>query len=317
MSRTMVIDGFNLFMRNFTTINYLNEEGIHIGGLGGFLRSLSFLIKEIKPDDIYIVFDGVGSSINKKNIVPEYKANRERQKLTNKNIFESIEEETEAKVNQITRLIQYLRCLPVKLICLDKIEADDIISYISLKIKSQNYIISSDSDFLQLISDNITIYRPQDKRYYNHNTFVEKFGFLPQNFILYKILVGDQADHIKGIKDLGPKTFLKLFPEVIDNILSLNNIFEIAEEKILTNVIYSRILQDKNILENTYSIMNLHKPLIDDNNVEIINNIIDEDKPLLNTSLFISYFKQDKIGDNLVKNVNFWLYDNFVLNDFN
>ena len=74
--RILIIDGLNLFLRNFAVLNYINPEGTHIGGLGGFLRSLGSLVKQLKPTSIYIVFDGVGSSVNRKNLLPEYKSGR-------------------------------------------------------------------------------------------------------------------------------------------------------------------------------------------------------------------------------------------------
>jgi 5'-3' exonuclease len=58
-SRILIIDGLNLFFRNFAVINLVNESGVHIGGLSGFLRSLGFLIKNIKPTSVYVVFEGV------------------------------------------------------------------------------------------------------------------------------------------------------------------------------------------------------------------------------------------------------------------
>ena len=68
--RVLIIDGLNLFLRNFAVINYVNQDGVHIGGLGGFLRSLSFLISQNTPTSVYIIFDGVGSTVNRKNLLP-------------------------------------------------------------------------------------------------------------------------------------------------------------------------------------------------------------------------------------------------------
>ena len=130
--RILIIDGLNLFLRNFAVLNYVNQDGVHIGGLGGFLRSLGSLVKQIQPTSIYIIFDGIGSTINRKNLVPEYKSNRNLQQI-NKVIFNDTEDENESKSDQIGRLIQYLKCLPVKILSLDKVEADDIIAFLSVE----------------------------------------------------------------------------------------------------------------------------------------------------------------------------------------
>ena len=69
--RVLLIDGLNLFFRNFAMLNMVNPDGIHVGGLGGFLRSLGALIRQIQPTSVYVVFDGAGSSTNRKNLLVE------------------------------------------------------------------------------------------------------------------------------------------------------------------------------------------------------------------------------------------------------
>ena len=56
--RYLLIDGLNLFFRNFAILNMVNSKGMHVGGLGGFLRSLGVLIRQIQPTQVYVVFDG-------------------------------------------------------------------------------------------------------------------------------------------------------------------------------------------------------------------------------------------------------------------
>ena len=72
--RVLLIDGLNLFFRNFAMLNMVNPNGVHIGGLGGFFRSLGALIRQINPTQVYVVFDGAGSANNRKNLIPEYKS---------------------------------------------------------------------------------------------------------------------------------------------------------------------------------------------------------------------------------------------------
>ena len=82
---------------------------------------------------MYVVFDGIGSSINRKNLIPEYKSGRNVNRI-NANIFDHIDDENESKADQIGRLIQYLRCLPIKILSIDKVEADDIIAFLSTEM---------------------------------------------------------------------------------------------------------------------------------------------------------------------------------------
>ena len=64
-SRVLLIDGLNLFFRNFAMLNMVNPDGVHVGGLGGFFRSLGALIRQIQPTEVYVVFDGAGSANNR------------------------------------------------------------------------------------------------------------------------------------------------------------------------------------------------------------------------------------------------------------
>jgi 5'-3' exonuclease len=181
--RYLLIDGLNLFFRNFSAINAVNSNGVHIGGLGGFFRSLGALIRTIQPTQVYMVFDGIGSSNNRKNIIPEYKSNRNVSRITKHELFDNLEEEDDSKIDQIIRIIQYLKTLPVKTVSLSGVEADDIIAYLSGTLPNDPndrvFIVSSDKDYLQLVSEQVIVYRPIEKEFYTESTVKEKFNITP------------------------------------------------------------------------------------------------------------------------------------------
>jgi len=104
--RIILIDALNLFFRNFAVIGVLNSDGTHIGGLGGFLRSLGALIRNLEADQVYVVFDGIGGSNNRKNIIPEYKSGRNNSRITNWEVFDSHEDEENSQIDQIIRIAQ-------------------------------------------------------------------------------------------------------------------------------------------------------------------------------------------------------------------
>jgi len=319
-SRVLIIDGLNLFLRNFAVLNYVNQDGVHVGGLGGFLRSLGFLITQNKPTSVYIVFDGVGSTINRKNLLPEYKSGRNLSRMTNHSAFDDLDEEQDSKINQISRLIHYLRCLPVNLISLDKVEADDIIAhlsnYMATKYNSKCVIVSADKDFLQLVNKNITVYSPIVKEYYTPETVKEKFGLPAKNFILYKTLMGDNSDKIPGLKGLGPKKLFKFFPELQTEELSLESLYNICEGKYKENVIYSRLIFEYETLQKHYKIMDLGNPLVDESEKQIIEDVIESE--IENTKIieFLNMYNEDGLGHTL-KNVDYWIRNTFAtLNSF-
>ena len=164
-SRILVVDSMNTFIRSFSTINYMNPAGHHVGGLVGYLRSVGYAIKTFRPTRVILVFDGLGSTNNKKNLYPQYKGNRAITRITNWDMFDDKVSESEAMVSQMTRLIQYLQQLPVTLISIDKIEADDSIGLIAQHFEKDNTcnevtIMSADKDFYQLISKKVSVYSP-------------------------------------------------------------------------------------------------------------------------------------------------------------
>jgi DNA polymerase-1 len=310
----LIIDGLNMFLRNFAVLNYVNQDGVHVGGLGGFLRSLGSLIHNNKPTSVYVIFDGIGSSQNRKNLLPEYKSGRNLARLTNHSVFEDLEEEQDSKVNQIARLIHYLKCLPVHLISLDKVEADDIIAHLSRYLVNEHnskcIIVSADKDFLQLVDDNITVYSPMIKEFYTPRAIVEKFGLPAKNFILYKTLMGDNSDKIPGLKGLGPKKLFKFFPELAENEMSLEDLHNICEGKYKENVIYSRVIFDYEILQKHYKIMDLSNPLVDDNEKMSIEQETSKTPNKLNVADFLKMYHEDGLGHTL-KNADYWLRDTF------
>ena len=312
--KVLILDGLNLFFRNFAMMNMVNPDGVHIGGLGGFFRSLGAMIRQTNPTSVYVVFDGAGSTVNRKNLLSEYKGTRNLQRITNWEAFDSLEDEHDSKVDQIVRIIQYLKLLPVKTTILDKVEADDIIAVLAEKLVEKHnstcFIVSSDKDFLQLVTDKIILYRPMEKEYYTPKVVEEKLGLLPENFILYKTVVGDNSDNIPGIKGLGVKGIFKKFPELKTQSLTLDDIFEISTRKFKDHVVYSRIIQDQARIETSYKVMDLSVPMIDDKGKDHIDELISEDIPELRSDLFIQLYNEDKLGG-MIRNLENWIRDIF------
>ena len=241
-------------------------------------------------------------------------------RITNWDSFDSLEDEHDSKIDQIVRLIHYLKCLPVKTLSLDKVEADDIIAYLSdilpKKHNSQVFIVSNDKDFVQLVDEKVILFRPGDKEYYTKKMVKEKFGVLAENFILYKTLLGDQSDKVAGVKGLGEKGLLKKFPELAERVLTFQDIIEISAQKHKEHVVYSRVVFDMERLENNFRIMDLGNPLMDDIEKEYIEDLVEESTPTLNTQAFLLLYNEDGIG-HMIKNPEFTINDTYkVLNSF-
>ena len=312
--RILMIDGLNLFFRNFAMMNMVNPDGIHIGGLGGFFRSLGAEIRRVNPTQVYVIFDGAGSSNNRKNLLPEYKSGRDLQRITNWDAFDNLEDEHDAKVDQMVRIIQYLKTLPVKTLSIPKVEADDVIAYLSGIIpqdpKDKVFIVSSDKDFLQLINKNVIVYRPMEKEFYTEDTIREKYQMSPKNFILHKTLLGDNSDKIKGVKGLGEKGLYKKFPELKERDMTLEDIYNICESKFKEHVVYARVIQNYEELEKNYKVMDLDNPMIDENDKKYLNTVVNSETPPYIPEQFVAFYNQDKLGG-MIRNVEFWVKEIF------
>ena len=312
--RILFIDGLNLFFRNFAVLNMVNPQGVHVGGLGGFFRSLGAMIRQMNPTQVYVIFDGAGSANNRKNIMPEYKSGRDLQRITNWDAFDDKDDEDDAKVDQMVRIIQYLKTLPVKTISIPKVEADDVIAYLSKSVithpKDKSFIVSSDKDFLQLVDENVVVYRPMEKEYYTPQTVIDKYKLSPHNFILHKTLLGDNSDKIKGVKGLGEKGLLKKFPELIEKDMSWDDILNICEEKISEHLVYARIIHGRDDLEKNYKIMDLSNPMLSKEDKIWLDEIVASDNLPYYPDQFVSMYNEDQIGG-LIRNVEFWVKDCF------
>ena len=60
--RVLLIDGLNIFLRAFAVNGSLNEKGVPVGGIMGFMKSLAFAIREMDPTRVVVVYDGAGGS---------------------------------------------------------------------------------------------------------------------------------------------------------------------------------------------------------------------------------------------------------------
>ena len=230
-SRVLIIDGLNLFLRNFSVNGMLNDNGIPIGGVMGFLKSLALSIREVNPTRIVIAFDGKGGSTRRRKILPSYKNNRKPGKrMTRWDAWKNYEEEHDSQKSQIKRLIQYLSTLPINVIQIDNIEADDTIAYITNNLLEKEVtIMSADQDFLQLVNERVTVWSPIKKKFYTPDLVMKDYGVPAHNFLMYKVLMGDKSDNIEGIKGLGPKKLpkIKIFLLCLKKklISNLNNTF--------------------------------------------------------------------------------------------
>ena len=215
--KILIIDGLNTFIRVFSIYPTQNDDGIHIGGIVGFLKSLGHAIRTIQPTRCIIVFDGKGGSSRRRKMFPAYKNNRKPTLRKNRvGLYSANTDEKRNMIIQFQRIIEYLGNLPITVLSVDNVEADDVIAYIGKQVynKPENKIVvmSTDKDFLQLVNGRISVWNPTKKRMYHPEQVEKDYGIPSHNFLVYRMLDGDVSDSIPGIKGVGLKSLLKYFP---------------------------------------------------------------------------------------------------------
>ena len=224
MIKTLLVDGNNLLKIGFHGVRDFFNNGEHVGGTRHFLNTLRRFLEENNYNKVVVFWDSQTGSSQRRILYPKYKLNR---KQKNEDDFKE-----QSFTTQKNRVKQYLEEMFVRQLEVEQSEADDLIAYYcQISEDEDKTIFSSDRDLTQLISDKVTIYSPQQKRYYKNGDGIKIYeSEIPHyNVKTYKILTGDSSDNIDGIFYLGEKTFLKLFPEILDTELKYTDILTKAE----------------------------------------------------------------------------------------
>jgi len=311
-NRVLIVDGLNLYLRAFAVNGALNDNGVPVGGLTGFLRSLAYAIREVNPTRVIVVYDGQGGSQRRRKIHPDYKSNRKPGKrITRWDAFKDAREEKDAMKIQFSRLIEYLDVLPVNVISIDRIEADDTIAYIAHTLLDEDVtILSADQDFLQLVDERITVWSPTKKKFYTPRMVMDDYGVPAHNFLMYKVLMGDKSDNIEGVKGLGPKKLPKIVPDLLtQTTLDLDFILEHAGKG--EEPMHKKISESEIQLRLNEELMDLKNPPISGELKLQITRLIEAPINLLSRNDFIIMYNDDQLG-NAIKAPDLWLREHFI-----
>ena len=320
-SDILLVDGLNTYIRSFMAIPSLNEDGLHTGGIAGFLKSIGYAIKLLSPTRVIIVFDGKGGSQKRRKIYPGYKNGRKTDIRLNRN-YEELSSSQIESVNfkkELIRTVNYLDTLPVTVMAIDQIEADDTIAYLAKEtFKDSNVtIMSTDKDFLQLASDKIKIWSPVKKKIFGCKEIVDEYGITCNNFVLYRVMEGDVSDNIPGLDGVGLKRVVKAFPFLSDGQqYGLQEIYNYSENNRGKYKIYDTVLDNKLLLERNHSLMQLSDTQVQSFTQLRIEEIIKTPIRKIDKMTFTKLITEDKMWNN-IPNYHIWLNECFgKLNSF-
>lgn len=303
-NRLMVIDALNIFLRAYIKDPSLSNNGNPVGGLKGFLKILQKLIREVRPSEIVICWDGQGGSSKRKKLHKTYKEGRKPVRLNRGFLDLDEQQEIENKVWQQTRLFDYLNEMPIVQLMCDEVEADDIIAYVVQMSKYEDYekvIVSSDKDFFQLCDPKTVIYRPSmkdDKKYMTHKKALRDYGIHPANFALARAIEGDKSDNIPGVPGVGLKTVAKKFTFLSESKdYSIQDLVSYCEEQESKNKVYQKIVDNKDLILKNYNLMQLYNPTMSPNNCNFIRSSIEDFCYDFSKTEMLKKFFFDGLGD--------------------
>jgi 5'-3' exonuclease len=195
--RLLIVDGHYYAYRSYFAIKGLkNSSGKATNALFGFAKAIQRMLQELKPDYRLVIWDG-GLSTERVALVSQYKSQRAE-------MPDSLRE-------QMDDLVELTKALGFASICMDGVEADDLIASYAIaasKEKIETIIATNDKDLYQLVSDQIFIYSPQKEGFalQGREDVIKKWGVPPESLALVLALMGDASDNIPGVPGIGPKT---------------------------------------------------------------------------------------------------------------
>ena len=266
MKRVLVIDALNMFLRAFIVDPSLSHHGQPIGGIKGSIKILQKLVRITKPNEIVICWDGPNGSQKRKTLNSGYKEGRKPLRL-NRSVHNLTEnEEIQNKVWQQMQVIEYFNQMPIIQLILERVEADDIISYVC---NSRHYdgwqkvIVSNDKDFLQLCDDETVVYRPTTDKIETKKTVIESLGIHPTNMALARAMDGDASDNLPGVNRVGMKTIATKLPFMKEErSVTIDELIEYCETKESKLKVFKTIAESRKLIEHNYDMMQLYSPLI-------------------------------------------------------
>ncbi|TBV03066.1 DNA polymerase I [Phytopseudomonas dryadis] len=195
----VLVDGSSYLYRAFHALPPLTtSRGLPTGAVKGVLNMLKSLRKQYPDSPFAVVFDAKGGTF-RDELFAEYKANRPAMP-------------DELRV-QVEPLHASVRALGLPLLCIEGVEADDVIGTLARQSAAdgRDVVISTgDKDMAQLVCPHVTLVNTMTGSVYDIDGVKAKFGVGPELIIDYLALMGDKVDNIPGVPGVGEKTALGL-----------------------------------------------------------------------------------------------------------
>lgn len=210
----VLVDGSSYLFRAFHAPPHLtNSKGEPTGAIYGVVNMLRSLLKKYQPENIAVVFDAKGKTF-RSDIYAEYKAHRPPM--------------PDDLRSQIEPLHDIVRAMGLPLLCVEGVEADDVIGTLATQAGAEGrftLISTGDKDMAQLVNEHVMLINTMTDTLLDEAGVNDKFGVRPEQIIDYLALMGDSSDNIPGLPKVGEKTAQAL----LQGIPSIDEIYQDVE----------------------------------------------------------------------------------------
>lgn len=311
----LIIDSMNLFIRSYAAYPQMSQFGYQMGGCIGFLKKVKYLVDELQPRRVYVVWES-GGSTKRRALYKEYKRGRRPVKL-NRFYEDDIPDTDENKVHQTQVLVEVLKSTPICQLYAPDCEADDVMAWLCRGkfLKVEKIIASSDKDMYQLLDERTRQYSLDKKKLITMEDVYSEFHVMPWNFALAKTLCGDVSDNIPGVKGIGFKTAVKKIPMLATHQdLILQDIIDYCQSHAKDGPVLQRINESTDQLKLNWRLVHLDSSSLTARQSQTIEKTIKEFKPQANKVAIIRTLLREGIQD---FNVDSFLYTFTCLEGFN
>ena len=289
-----------MFLRSYVISPHMDRKGNPVGGTIGFLKSLQKVARDFNADEIIVAWDGHEGSQRKRSMNKDYKGGRKPVRFNRRMIELSPDQEQANKGYQQVRLMEYLNQMPVIQLVADFTEADDIIAHVINHDKYKGWhktIVSSDKDFFQLCREDVSIYRPIQKKTMTKDSIINEFKIHPKNFALARAMAGDASDNLPGIRGAGLKTIAKRFPYLVrEDEYEVADIIRDCAMQAKKLKIHENIQTGEALIKDNYKIMQLYFPNIRPLNRQLITKAVNDFEPYFDRIKFTQMLFDDDAG---------------------
>lgn len=261
----LVIDTYALSFRAlYGYPNLTNFKGEPTSVIIGFFKQ--FLSRVHAVEEYYPIFvtDSPGSSDTRKQLYPDYKANRT---AAEPSFYEQVD-----FILELGELIGTVYKQP-------GYEADDLAGAFVEKYKDNNEItlLTVDADWLQLLQKNVRVIQLKTNGrhiLWDADLFFAENKIAPKQLISLKALVGDGSDNIPGVPGIGNTTGIELLREfdsvddIYANIVKVTNKRKI-QEKLIAN--QELVMRNKQLVTLNTNLDNMAEPA-----TRITDDVIDK-----------------------------------------